>query len=167
MHFELRAWRDNDLENLVQVANNFNIAKYLNDQFPHPYTEEDGKLFIESANSHSPQQIFAIDIAGKASGGIGIHPLTLIHRRNAELGYWLAQSYWGLGIMQRALKQMVKYAFENFDIDRVFARPFGNNVASQKALLKAGFILEAKIEKCLIKYGDIHDELIYGIRREQ
>jgi hypothetical protein len=34
MKFELRSWKMSDLENLVVVANNINIAKFMNDQFP-------------------------------------------------------------------------------------------------------------------------------------
>jgi RimJ/RimL family protein N-acetyltransferase len=59
---------------------------------------------------------------------------------------------------------MVDYAFESFDITRVYARPFGTNVASQKILEKNGFKLEANIEKSIYKNGEFFDELVYGFR---
>jgi [ribosomal protein S5]-alanine N-acetyltransferase len=165
MNFTLRPWTINDLESLVEYANNIQIAKYMTNQFPHPYTTEKGKAFIEYTSKSSPSTIFAIDINGKAVGGIGIHPQTDIHCKNAELGYWLAEPFWGDGIITKAVAQMVDYGFNNFDIDRIFARPFGTNKGSQKVLEKAGFILEAKIEKILFKNNEYLDELIYGIRR--
>lgn len=161
----LRPWTINDLDNLVTYGNNPNIAKFMSDGFPNPYTPEKGKTFIENAVQDSPVRIFAIDIDGKAVGGIGIHPQSDIHRKNAELGYWLAEPFWGKGIISDAIKQIVDHAFNNFDIDRIFARPFGTNIASHKVLEKAGFKLEARFEKTLIKNGEYLDELIYAIRR--
>jgi [ribosomal protein S5]-alanine N-acetyltransferase len=167
MNFTLRPWNINDLDSLVKYANNKEIAKNMTDQFPHPYTIENGKAFIEYATKGSPPNIFAIDIDGVAIGGIGIHPQTDIHRKNAELGYWLAEPFWGKGIISAAVKQMIDYGFKNFDIDRIFARPFGTNKGSQKVLEKSGFVLEAKFEKTLFKNGQYIDELVYAIRRKK
>jgi RimJ/RimL family protein N-acetyltransferase len=61
---------------------------------------------------------------------------------------------------------MVDFAFANYKINRVFAIPFGTNIASQKVLEKNNFILEGKFDKVLIKNGELLDELIYAIRRE-
>jgi RimJ/RimL family protein N-acetyltransferase len=165
MQFHLRPWRTEDLHSLVKFANNYNIAKNLTDAFPHPYTIENGKAFIEMATHSSPPNIVAIEINGEASGAIGVHPQKDIYRKNAELGYWLAEPYWGKGIMSKAITEMVDYAFNNFDMYRIYARPFGYNIASQKALEKAGFILEARIEKAFFKNEVYTDELIYAVRR--
>ncbi len=165
MDFSLRAWKQSDLEYLVKFANNQNIARYLTNLFPYPYTEADGIAFIEKANKNNPLQVFAIDIEGISVGGIGIHPQTDILCRNAELGYWLAEPYWKKGIATAAVKEMIVYGFAHFDIDRIFARPFGNNPASQRVLEKSGFILEARLEKTIYKFGQHIDELIYAIRK--
>ncbi len=166
MDFKLRPWRMDDLDCLVRYANNPNISGFLTDQFPHPYTEEDGRNFIKMAKNAFPVKILAIEVQGEAAGSIGIHPLQDIFRENAELGYWLAEPYWGQGLTTRAVREMVHFAFDHYNIQRVFARPFGNNPASQKVLEKAGFILEARFEKTLIKNGERLDELVYAIRRE-
>lgn len=165
MQFTLRTWNINDLDNLVRYANNFKVAKNMSDGFPHPYTIEAGKAFIENMAGNQNNLIYAIDVNGEAVGAIGVHPQTDIHRRNAEMGYWLAEPFWGNGIVSAAIKEIVKQAFEKFDIDRIFARPFGSNLASQKVLEKAGFKLEARFEKALIKNGNIEDELVYAIRK--
>lgn len=165
MNFTLRPWTINDLDNLVKFANNEKIAKYMTDQFSHPYTIEKGRSFIEFASKPSPLHVFAIDVNGQAVGGIGVHPQTDIHSKNAELGYWLAEPFWGKGIVTKSVRQMIDYGFKNFDIDRIFARPFGTNKGSQKVLEKAGFILEAKFEKTLFKNGEYFDEMVYAVRR--
>lgn len=164
--FNLRPWNIEDLNTLVNYANNWNIAKNMTDKFPFPYSKSDGKTFIEFATKEVPIHIFAIDIEGQAVGGIGIHPQHDIYRKNAELGYWLAEPFWGQGIITNAIKHAINFAFEIYDIDRVFARPFGTNTPSQRVLEKNNFVLEGKFEKVLIKDGELIDELIYAIRRE-
>jgi RimJ/RimL family protein N-acetyltransferase len=165
MEFKLRKWKLDDVNSLVKYANNKKIAANLTDQFPHPYTLDNGKAFIEMASKGNPISIFAIEINGEAVGGIGLHPQTDIHKKNAELGYWLAEPYWGKGIVSNAVKEIVTYGFENFDIDRIFARPFGTNIGSQKVLEKAGFILEGTFKNTLYKNGVYLDELIYAVRK--
>jgi len=167
MEFTLRAWTPDDLDSLIKYANNFEIAKNMTDQFPHPYTIAKGKAFIEHASSGKPTNIFAIVVDNKAVGAIGIHPQSDIQRKNAERGYWLAQPFWGNGIITKAIIQMTDYAFKSFDIQRIFARPFGSNIGSQKALEKAGYTLEGKFEKAFFKNNEFLDELIYAVRRKQ
>ena len=166
MKFTIRPWTLDDLDSLVNHANNWNVAKNMTDKFPFPYTDFDGREFIEWANQDSILHIFAIDIEGKAVGGIGIHPQDDIHRKNAELGYWLAEPYWGKGIMPKAVSHMIAFSFEAYDIDRIFARPFATNKASQRVLEKTGFILEGRFEKAIYKNGEYIDELIYAVRRK-
>src|SRR6187402_3119612 len=144
--FTLRPWTMNDLESLVSCANNPNIARFMTNTFPHPYGPENGKAFIEFAAGTTPVRLFAIEVTGKAVGGIGIHPQQDIQAKNAELGYWLAEPYWSKGIITKAVTQAVDYGFKTFELNRIFARPFGNNIASQRVLEKAGFKLEARFE---------------------
>lgn len=165
MNFKLRPWQSSDLVSLVQNANNPAIARFMTDGFPHPYTEEAGQQFIEWATKDDPIHIFAIEVEGQAVGGTGIHPQQDVMRKNAELGYWLGEKYWGHGIITEAVKQIIDFAFSTYDINRIFARPFGTNLASQKVLDKAGFILEARIKDAIFKNGTFDDELIYGMRR--
>lgn len=165
MDFNLQPFSMKDIASLVKHANNIRIAKFMSDEFPHPYTAEDASRFVGFATRDDPNHIFAIQVDGQAVGGIGIHPQTGIHRKNVEMGYWLGEEFWGHGIMTDAIKQVTLFAFNTYEINRIFARPFGTNTASQKVLEKSGFILEAKFEKSLFKHGEYLDELIYAIRR--
>src|SRR4051812_38826726 len=149
----LRPWTHNDLDRLVSLADNERIARNMMDSFPHPYTTGNGMAFIDMALSHTPPVILAIAIDGAVTGAIGLHPQPDIQRMNAELGYWLGEPYWGQGIMTGAIRQMVDYGFQHLDITRIFARPFGTNIASQRALEKAGFRLEGRLEKTFFKNG--------------
>ena len=161
MDIRLREWRETDLDSLVKYANNHNIAKWLTNGFPHPYTREDGRAYLSMVAKDNPAKVFAIDVNGEAVGSIGIFPQTDIHEKNAETGYWLAEEYWGQGIMPKAIEAIVAYGFRTFDIVRIFARPFSTNLKSHRVLEKAGFTLEARLKKALFKNGEFMDELIY------
>ena len=163
INFILRPWTLDDLDNLVKFANNRKIADNLTDAFPHPYTREAGIAYITTFKDDNPARIFAIVVDGIACGSIGVYPQSDIHRKNAEMGYWLAEEYWGLGIMTQAVKQSIEHSFKSFDINRIFARPFSTNLASQRVLEKAGLKLEARFEKTLFKNGQFLDELVYSI----
>lgn len=165
MKFKLRPFLESDAESMSRHANNPHIARFMTNGFPHPYTIDHARSFIEFANRDQPVHIFAIEVNGEAAGGIGIHPQSDIHIKSAELGYWLSEDYWGNSIITAAIKEMVDFAFHTFDINRLFARPFGNNSASQLVLEKAGFIKEAVLEKAIFKNGELLDELIYVIRK--
>ena len=166
MEIKLRKWSETDLDSLVKYANNSNVAKWLTNGFPHPYTLEDGKAYLTMIANDNPVKVFAIDVNGEAVGSIGIFPQTDIHEKNAEIGYWLAEKYWRQGIMSKAIREIVKYGFQTFDIVRVFARPFSTNLKSQRVLEKAGFVLEARLKKALFKNGEFMDELIYAKRND-
>ncbi len=162
--FTLRPWRETDLASLVRYADNPRIAQFLTNAFPYPYTEEGGREFLAMAVGNLGLR--AIDVNGEAVGSIGIFPQTDIHERNAELGYWLAEPFWGRGIMTRAVREMAAYGFATFpDVTRIFARPFSTNPASHRVLEKAGFTLEARLPDALYKNGEYMDELIFAIRR--
>ena len=76
-----------------------------------------------------------------------------------------AEPFWGQGIMTKAVSKIVDYGFKNLDITRIFARPFGTNIGSQKVLEKAGFVLEGKFNATIFKNGEYLDELIYAVRK--
>lgn len=165
MQITLRPWHINDLDALVTLANNKNIAQYMADVFPHPYTAEKGKAFIEFANSNPTSSIFAIIVNNKPVGSIGLHLQTDILRKNAEIGYWLGEEHWGKGVMTKAIEYIIGYGFKNLDIVRIFARIYGTNIASQKVVEKSNFKLEAKFEKTIFKNNEFLDELIYAVRK--
>lgn len=162
---KIRAWQISDLHSLVTHANNERVAQNMTNLFPHPYTIESGEAFLNRVIPQQPTALFAIEVAGQAVGGIGIHVQTDIMCKNAELGYWLGEAYWGQGIMTQVVPMAAHYAFTHFDIVRLFARSFGSNIGSQKVLQKCGFVLEMYVAQNLYKNGRFEDEHIYALRR--
>lgn len=165
--FLLRPFRTTDLEALVKHASHPSVAANLTDSFPNPFTEEAGRSFIERAIA-GPALRRCIEVNGECCGALGLHPKEDLWRRNMELGYWLAAEHRGQGIMTEAIRQMVRVGFETHpEVTRIYASPFGSNIASQRTLEKAGFKLEATLKDTLVKNGVVQDELIYAIRRNE
>jgi len=159
----LRGWSAADVPSLVRFANNPLIATTLRDGFPSPYTSRDAERFIALATApDSRNLVLAIEVDGQACGGIGIHPLEDIYRRTAEIGYWLAEPYWGRGIMTDAVRAIVPVAFDRYDLARIQAGIFSNNAASMRVLEKSGFIREAVHKDAVTKNGVTMDEVMFA-----
>ncbi|MBN1986954.1 MAG: GNAT family N-acetyltransferase [Prolixibacteraceae bacterium] len=159
----LRPLRYKDANRLAQLANNKKISMNLRDGFPYPYTLADAKKFIEICKNHTPVQVFAIECNGEYAGNIGLYPGEDVYRRSAEIGYFLGESYWGKGIMTKAVKQMVEYGFSNLNIVRIYTGVFEYNKASQRVLEKCGFKKEAVFEKAIYKNHQLWNEVRFAI----
>lgn len=158
----IRDWRLEDAESLAKHANNRRVWLGLRDLFPHPYTIEDARNFLERTTNDEPRKNFCIDIAGAAVGGIGVHLGEDVNRYTARFGYWLGQEFWGHGVMSEVVPAFVNYCFRQFSLNRIFAEAYENNPASARVLEKAGFVLEGRLRKNVIKDGQILDSLLYA-----
>ena len=165
MDFILREWKIQDVTAVAKYANNPKIADYLRDVFPYPYTREDATEYVESCikAGDETQLCRAIEADGEAVGSIGIFLGDDVYRRSAELGYWLAEPFWGKGIMSRAVVQLCEEAFQRYDIVRIFAEPYSCNQRSQRVLEKAGFTLEGIMRSSVCKHGVMYDSCMYAL----
>jgi len=157
----LRSWTKEDAPSLVKYADNPKIAGNMRDRFPHPYTLTDAERFITMATTTTKALLLAIEVNGEAAGAIGITPLNDEYKKTAEIGYWLAEPYWGRGIMTDVVKAVVPVAFEHFDIVRIQAGVYSKNPASMRVLEKAGFEREAVHKKTVFKNGVVMDEVVF------
>lgn len=151
-----------DAESVQRHANNRKIWQNLREVFPHPYTIENAKGFLNFITNAQPQTTFAIAAEKEAIGCIGLQLGADVHRRTAELGYWLSEQFWDHGIMTEAVIAFTKWGFENFELDRIFAQPFSNNLASARVMEKAGFVREGVLRANVFKDGNVLDSLLYA-----
>jgi ribosomal-protein-alanine N-acetyltransferase len=164
----LRPWSVKDAVRLASIADNKKIADNLRDGFPFPYSISDARNWLDIILPENiPPRFFAITVNKELAGSIGIVTKSDIYRINFEIGYFLSEEFWGKGIATKAIKAATSYAFKDFDIVRVYAEPFSDNIGSRRALEKAGFTLEATLRKNVIKNGIIKDSCIYSVLREE
>ena len=162
----IRPWSLADAAALQRHANNRNIWINLRDIFPHPYTLENANAFLDYVVQEKPETTFAIATSSEAIGCIGLRLGVDVHRKTGELGYWLAEPFWGRGIMSEAVSEFTRHAFEAFDLQRIYAEPFEWNRASMRVLEKSGFILEGRLRANAFKDGKVVDSFVYARTRD-
>ncbi len=160
--YTLRPVGPPDAASLARYANNRKIWQNLRDRFPYPYTEQDASSWIESSAAAPAGTALGICTSTECIGGIGLELGVDVHRRTAELGYWLGEEFWGRGIMSQAVPVYVDAMQRRFDLLRIFAEPFATNLASARILEKSGFILEGRMRHHVLKDGQLLDSLLYA-----
>jgi len=161
MHVTLREWKRSDADALAAIANNKKIWDNVRDRLPFPYTKKDAKEWLDLVKKQKIVTTFCIDVDGKLVGSIGVTLKDDVYRKTAEIGYFIAEEYWGRGIATEAVKQMVSYVQEKFAIVRIYAEVFEHNKASMKALEKNGFYLECIRKKAAYKNNVILDDYVW------
>ena len=164
---QLRPWREGDEDSLVRHASNRHIWNNVRDFFPYPYTPRDAHSWVRSNKSYQQPNNFAVEIDGQAVGNIGFTVKDDIYRYNAEIGYWLSESYWGRGVMTEALPVITRYIFQYFQVNRIFACVLEGNAGSMKVLEAAGYQHEAVHRKAAVKNNQYLDEHIFSMLRSE
>jgi len=165
MDISIRGWKIEDAEQLKNAINNKNVLDNLRDGIPYPYTIENAQEFINRTLCAPKNSIYswAVLVDNKVIGSVGVSRKDNIHYKTAELGYYIAEEYWGYGIMTKVIKEVCDYIFNETDIIRLFAEPFAYNLASCRVLEKVGFEFEGTLRKNAIKNNKILDMKMYSI----
>lgn len=168
MECKIRHWKIEDASDLAKALNNKKILDHLRDGLPFPYTQQDALEFITAMLEADKNATFAfaITVEDKAIGSIGVFRQDNIHYRTAEMGYYIAEPYWGHGLGTSAVKQTCEFIFTNTDIIRIYAEPFARNQASCRILEKAGFECEGTLRKNAVKNGVVMDMKMYSILKK-
>jgi RimJ/RimL family protein N-acetyltransferase len=152
---------------VLAAANDERITRFMGDQFPYPYNEEDADAWIAECEAQDPPRSFAILIDGTVGGGVGCEPMGDIRTGSAEVGWWVAPRWWGRGVATAAVRRYIAYCFEDLDLHRVEAGVFLSNPGSARVAEKAGFELEGISRDAYLKKGELVDRLSYGLTRSQ
>lgn len=135
----LRFHRMDDLDRLVALIGNIEVARYLA-RVPHPYSRSDGESFLAATmNGVTDEGELVYAITLKDKGGIIGATGLMMDRGEAELGYWLGQPYWGHGYAREAVAALIDLAFGALSVDRVYANVRAENGASRRLLAALGF----------------------------
>jgi ribosomal-protein-alanine N-acetyltransferase len=158
---EFRKYSLEYAEPFARIRNNPGIWDNGYDRTPHPFTTQDAIDFINIQIAKDPAQRFLIFHENQLAGEIGISIKEDVYRLGAEIGYFIAEPFWGKGLATEAVSKMTAYAFENFEIIRIVAGVFAFNNASMSVLKKNGYHLESIQRKAVIKNGQIMDDYIW------
>lgn len=85
-----------------------------------------------------------------------------------ELGYCLSDKYWNLGIMTEAIKEVIRFLFEECEAETIWAEYLENNPASGKVMQKSGMKYEGTLRKRVVDKQNIRNDLhVYSILKAE
>lgn len=162
----LRPFTIDDATRVQELAGKKDIAKTtLN--VPHPYPIEAAEQWIKTHPEMIKNGMFPFGIVLKAED-ILIGTMTIrindTHKKG-ELAYWVGKEYWGNGYATEAAKEVVRYGFENLNLNRIWAKAMSKNPASSKVMMNVGMKKEGVLKQDIIKSGVFEDSDIYGLTK--
>lgn len=158
----LRDYTKTDADRLVELANNENVSRYLVYTFPYPYTIQDAVTWIETGSKANRSITKVIEYRKVFVGSVAITPQTGWKNHSAEIGYWVGEEYWGMGIATEALRTMSDLAFLSMQYKKLFAPVLDPNKASMRVLEKCGYVLEGVFRQDVFKDGQYYDGYYYA-----
>ena len=153
----LRELQTSDEPLLVQYLNNPNVTRFLSSRIPKPYTQADAHWWVETG-SKDKAIVRAMEYDGVFCGVVGVYTQAFEYAHTGEVGYWLAEEFWGQGITTQALRQFCDDLFNQTKLTLLYAPIFAPNMGSRRVLEKAGFELEGQFRQALCKDGVYYDE---------
>jgi len=128
-----------DVPVIARWIGDFDIAKNLSTA-PHPYTEADARGFVERmAAARARGESWSFAIVRKKDyrliGCCGVH----LKEGAYEVGYWLGKPFWNRGLTTEAARRLLAFAFDELQVESVWAGWFIDNPASGRVLEKLGF----------------------------
>jgi len=84
-----------------------------------------------------------------------------------ELGYWLGREYWGQGIMPEACRELIRHAFEDLNVSKVWCAYYEGNEQSKRVQEKLGFVLQEKKENVKVTLlNEVRNDYVNLLTRE-
>lgn len=163
----LRSWTLEDLDDFYEYAKNDNVGPNAGWK-PHESKEESEKILKSFIKNN---EVWAIEYKEnkKVIGSIGLHKDEMRSGINGKmLGYVLSEDYWGRGIMPEAVKETIKYAFEEEALDLIAVHHFRFNDRSKRVIEKSGFKYEGILRRGRKLFnGRVVDLVLYSMLKEE
>lgn len=155
--------RDADLVYRRAIQETF--SRFL--PLPRPYRREDAERFVALVllRDWATHPSFTIELGGESIGDVNVRVDP--DHSTAEMGWGMAPEHWGRGHTTAAARAAMLWAFETYELDRVFARCDTENVGSWRVMEKLGMQREALLRQHRLLRGERRDEYIYGILRSE
>ena len=137
----IRPWRPSDLEDLYAYASVDGVGQMAG--WPPHKSLSDSQWILDRFIAH--KKTFAIEYEGRAVGSVGVEKYKeeqypeFAAKRCREIGYVLAKDLWGRGLMPEAVREVIRWCFEEAGLDALFCGHFLYNTQSERVQEKCGF----------------------------
>ena len=141
----LRPWCEDDAEDLYTYASDPEVGPPAG--WPPHTSVENSREIIRTVLSAPDTFTVCLKENGKPIGSIGFHRNDLAEAGDEyELGYWIGKPFWGQGLIPEASREMLRYAFEDLGMSRIWCGYYDGNEKSRRVQEKLGFVYQRKTE---------------------
>lgn len=164
----LRKMRPKDARDMFAYASDPEVTRYV--LWETHGSIQDSENFLRFANEGYERGDFrgwglVLKATGAFVGTCGIEADYHPGHSRAELGYVLSREHWGRGLMPEAVRRMIRFCFDQMDLNRVEARCIAENTASARVMEKAGMTHEGTLREREYIKGAYRDMKMYSILR--
>ena len=144
----LRRWEDSDAEDMYKYASDPDVGPIAG--WPVHQSVEESLDVIRNVLNGKEAYAVCLKKDGKAIGAIelklnGHHDFS-DRDDECEMGFWIGKPFWGQGIIPEAVKEMLRHAFEDCGMRKVWIGYYEGNTKSKRVQEKAGFRYQWKSE---------------------
>ncbi len=134
----LRPWEESDAEECYRYAKDPQVGPIAG--WPVHTSVENSRQIIRDVLMVPETYAIVLKETGLPIGSIGLHHNDLAEKDDeAELGYWLGVPYWGQGMVPEASREVLRHAFEDLKLERVWCAYYDGNEKSRRVQEKLGF----------------------------
>ena len=165
----LREYRKSDIKLVLEYINDVEVKRNLNPGIPFPYTMEDEEKWYETNSALNDTYNFAIEtIEDKIYfGGCGINNVDWKNSK-VVVGIFIGnKDYWNNGYGTDAMNVLIKFIFEQMNINKIKLHVYSFNERAIKCYEKCGFKQEGVLRKELYRNGQYYDEILMGLLKEE
>lgn len=153
---------------LQENINDIEQTKYMH-EVPYPYTLKDAENYLDYLNSITDNSAIELGIfSNNADEFIGVVSLHKINYKygNGEIGYWIRKKFWREGLAKESVQLLIKYAFQELNLVRIYATLQKENTGSLALLTSLGFQVEGLMRKSVKNKGKLVDRYICSLLKE-
>ena len=78
------------------------------------------KNLLNTLQRRTSKRFLGLNLEGQVIGAIGLKTQPDVYRLSAEMGYWIGEPFWGLGIISKAIDKVANYGYQHMELQRVF-----------------------------------------------
>ena len=134
----LRPWKESDAEECFRYAKDPRVGPIAG--WPAHTSVQNSREVIRDVLSAPETYAIVLKETGLPVGSIGLHNNDLAEEEDeAELGYWIGVPYWGQGLVPEAARELLRHAFDDLGLARIWCGYYDGNVKSKRVQEKLGF----------------------------
>ncbi len=161
----LRPWEEEDAEECYRYARDPRVGPAAG--WPVHQSAEESRRVIRDVLMGPEIYAIVLKETGKPVGSIGLHRNDQVSGDDEmELGYWIGVPYWGQGLVPEAAREMLRHAFLDLGLNRVWCAYFDGNEKSKRVQEKLGFRYQRTENISVQQLGEMRRDHVSLMTRE-